>query len=101
MLIYNVTLKVENGIADEWLRWMQEEHIPELIQTGLFCGHKLCHLLEQDETEGVTFIAQYFLDSAENYEAYISQHAPRMREKGFTLFGSRFIAFRTLMETLD
>jgi len=101
MLIYNVTLKVQPGIKDEWLKWMKEEHMPELMQTGLFSGNKLLHLLEQDESDGITFIAQYFCENMEAYSAYISDHAPGMREKGQKLFGGRFVAFRTLMETIE
>jgi hypothetical protein len=98
MIIYNVTIKVENQIANEWLEWMKQEHIPELMQTGLFIDARLCKLLEQDETEGITYIAQYFCKDIEAYNSYISDHAGRMRDKSFTRFGNKFIAFRTLMQ---
>ena len=26
--IYNVTVKVAAGIGNEWLQWLQKEHIP-------------------------------------------------------------------------
>jgi hypothetical protein len=101
MIIYNVTIKVENQIANEWLDWMKQEHIPELMKTGLFTDARLCRLLEQDETEGITYIAQYFCKDIEAYSSYISDHAERMRDKSFARFGNRFIAFRTLMQIED
>ena len=76
---------------------MRQEHIPDLMKTGLFVDAKLCRLLEQDETDGKTYVAQYFLDSMEHYNSYIAEHAPRMRDKGFKRFGNKFIAFRTVM----
>lgn len=97
MIIYNVTIKVHPAITQQWLRWMKEEHIPDLMRTGLFLDYKLCRLLEQDETEGTTFVVQYFCDSVEHYETYINEHAVAMREKGFKKFGDQFIAFRTVM----
>lgn len=97
MIIYNVTVKVDKSIVEEWLRWMRQEHIPDLMKTGLFVDAKLCRLLEQDETDGKTYVAQYFLDSMEHYNSYIAEHAPRMRDKGFKRFGNKFIAFRTVM----
>jgi len=100
MIIYNVTVKVETAIAEEWTAWMKDEHIPQLMDTGLFVNYRLCRLLEQDETEGVTFTAQYYCDSMEHYETYISEHATKMRDKGFNRFGNRFIAFRTVMEVI-
>ena len=97
MIIFNVTVKVDKSIVEEWLRWMRQEHIPDLMKTGLFVDAKLCRLLEQDETDGKTYVAQYFLDSMEHYNSYIAEHAPRMRDKGFKRFGNKFIAFRTVM----
>ena len=101
MIIYNVTIKVENQITNEWLAWMKKEHIPELMSTGLFTDARLCRLLEQDETDGVTYIAQYFCKDIEAYQAYISEHSTTMRDKSFARFGNRFIAFRTLMQIED
>jgi hypothetical protein len=98
MIIYNVTVKVEKDIVPEWVQWMKHEHIPDLMRTGLFIDYRLCRLLEQDELEGVTYIVQYFCDSLEHYNTYISEHAQKMRDKAFKRFGSRFIAFRTVME---
>ena len=98
MIIYNVTVKVEHSIAKDWVKWMKEEHIPDLMKTGLFLDYRLCRLLEQDESEGVTYTAQYFCDSMEHYNTYISEHAQNMRDKGFSRFGNRFIAFRSIMQ---
>lgn len=98
MIIYNVTVKIEAEAADEWVKWMKEEHMPELMKTGLFTDSRLCRLLEQDETEGRTYTAQYFCNTIEDYNSYIDSHAQHMRDKGFARFGNRFIAFRTVME---
>src|SRR5437868_5451008 len=101
MIIYNVTIKVENDIAGEWVQWMRLEHIPDLMNTGLFTGHRLSRLLQQDELEGVTFVAQYYFDSIMQYDQYIDEHAETMRNKAFSRFGGRFAAFRTVMETVE
>lgn len=100
MIIYNITLKVEADSAEDWVKWMKEEHMPELKATGLFTDYKLCRLLEQDELEGVTFVAQYFCNTMEDYNDYIDNHSQAMREKGFQRFGNKFVAFRTVMETV-
>ena len=98
MIIYNVTIKIVPEIEAAWIAWMKEIHIPDLMQTGLFTGHRLCRLMEQTETDGITFSAQYFCHTIHEYETYIAQHAPNMRNKGFQKFGNQFIAFRTVME---
>ncbi len=98
MFIYNVTIKVQGLIAEDWTRWMLREHMPELLATGIFIDARLCRLLEQDETDGVTFSAQYTCDSLEDYHEYISSHAPAMRDKGIKKWGDGFVAFRTVMQ---
>lgn len=100
MIIYNVTIKVDNETADDWVKWMKSEHMSDLLTTGLFVDARLCRLLEQDEGEGVTYIAQYFCEGMEQYNTYINHHAEIMRNKGAKLFGGKFVAFRTVMEII-
>ena len=100
MIIYNVTLKVDIDIADAWVQWMKTEHMADLMNTGLFVDSRLCRLLEQDDSEGFTYAAQYFLNSKRDYDEYIATYAQLMREKGQKEFGGKFVAFRTVMEII-
>ena len=100
MVIYNVTVKVDTDAAEAWVKWMKEEHIPDLVSTGLFVDTRLCHLLEQDNSEGPTYVAQYFTQNMEDYNTYINDYAIVMREKAMRAFGGRFAAFRTVMEII-
>lgn len=100
MIIYNVTLKLAHDIVEDWITWMKDTHMPELMQTGLFTENRLYRLLEQDDEEGATYIAQYYCNSMKEYRRYIDEHSAAMREKGLNKFGNKFIAFRTIMETV-
>ncbi len=100
MIIYNVTVSVNSNRVEEWIEWMKDKHIPEMMQTELFAGYEFHKLLEQDETEGLTFVIQYQLNNKEDYDLYIERHAPIMRDKTSKKFASDVIAFRTLMERL-
>ena len=71
--------------------------MPELLKTGLFIESRLCRLLEQDESDGITYSAQYMCDSLEDYHDYLKKHAPLMREKSLKKFGDQMIAFRSVM----
>ncbi|MGA1435113.1 MAG: DUF4286 family protein, partial [Candidatus Kapaibacteriota bacterium] len=33
---YEVFMQVDSSIAEEWVEWMRTEHIPEVMQTGVF-----------------------------------------------------------------
>jgi hypothetical protein len=98
MVIYNVTIKVDKSVEAAWVKWMKEVHMDELVATGLFSGHRLCKLLEQDEADGVTYSAQYFCNTIDEYRKYIDEYSQQMRDKGMQLFGGKFIAFRSVMQ---
>ncbi|RYG02973.1 MAG: DUF4286 family protein [Chitinophagaceae bacterium] len=101
MLIYNVTSKVNWNVQQEWLDWMINIHVPEVIATGLFSKHQLVRLQEVDDIDGPTFAVQYYLDSKENYEQYITRFAPVLRAKAVAEWGDNVISFRTLMEVIN
>ena len=100
MLIYNVTIKVDESIASDWLQWMQQEHIPRIMDTGCFSEFKVVRLLDIDDSEGPTYAVQYFASTMNDYQLYQRQHAPRIRKESIDKWGDRFIAFRTLMEVV-
>jgi Domain of unknown function (DUF4286) len=101
MIIYNVTIKVDLSIAAEWLQWLQEEHIPDVINTGCFTHATILRLIEADETDGISYAVQYHAGSKDDYDDYIKNHADDMRKKGTDKWGNKFIAFRTLMEVVN
>jgi len=101
MIVYNVTIKVDPSIANDWLTWLQEEHVVEVLETGCFTDAKIMKLLEVDDSEGPTFAIQYFAESRSQYELYIEKFASTMRQKSFDKWGNKFIAFRSLMQVVN
>jgi hypothetical protein len=99
-VIYNVTVKVESSIADAWLKWLLEEHLPEMMQTGCFTENKVVRLLEVDDSEGPTYAIQYSAGSKADYNRYIAVHSQRLQKKSYDKWGDRFIAFRSVMEVV-
>lgn len=101
MFIYNITNKVDHSILKEWINWQKEEHIPEIMSTNLFDEYKFFHLLEHDDNDGATYIIQYQTHDRKNYEIYIKDHAPLLREKALKKWGDRSVAFRSLFESVQ
>ncbi len=101
MLVYNITLKIDADIEKDWITWMKQEHIPEVMATTLFTENKFFKLLEQDESDGITYVIQYFTASKENYDRYIHEFSPTLRQKAIEKWGNRFIAFRTVMQFVN
>jgi len=101
MYIYNLTIKVDHAIIREWLHWLKQEHIPEILATGCFTEATVLELLETVDEEGATFAVQYKTSRLENYRRYLSEYAPLLRQKGLDKWGNKFVAFRTFMKIVD
>jgi hypothetical protein len=101
MIIYNVTIQIEENAELAWLQWMQDSHIPDMMATGCFTRVAMLRLLLQEgETAEGTYAIQYFSNSMEDYERYLRGHASEMRNRTLAAWGNRFVAFRTVLEEL-
>ena len=100
MILYNVTIKILNSVKKDWLQWMKEIHIPDVMATGLFEEYKICRLLGEDETEGTTYAVQYISKNMEDFVRYNKEHAERLQKEHSDRYPNQYVAFRTLMEIL-
>jgi len=100
MIIYNVTINVQEDIHDKWLKWMKEEHIPDMLNTKKFTKALMTKVLVQEAMGGITYSVQYTTESKEMLEKYYTENADEMRSKSKT-FEGKFVAFRTELEVIS
>ena len=100
MIIYNVTVNVDDKVHDQWLAWIKE-HIPQVLATGKFSDAKLTKVLVEEEMGGVTYSIQYKAHSREALDDYYKDDAARLRTEGLKLFADKMLAFRTELEVID
>lgn len=101
MIIYNVTVNVEEDIHDEWIEWMKTKHIPDVMNTGCFKTYRMFRLITRQQGEtGITYAIQYEADSWDDYDRYRLQYAPALQKEHAEKFEGKFYAFRTLLETV-
>ena len=101
MIIYNVTINIHESVHDQWMQWMQEKHIAEVLATGKFTSARIVKVLIEEEMGGITYSIQYTTDSKATLERYYQEDAPRLREEGQRLFGDKMLAFRTELELIS
>jgi hypothetical protein len=99
-IIYNITVKVDNSIADRWLRWMQQEYTPQVMRTNCFQEHKIARLLEVDDSDGPTYAIQYMAATKADYDRYMELHAEPMRQMSHKQWGQSFVAFHSVMQVI-
>ena len=100
-IIYNVTTQADHNIASQWLQWMKEVHIPDIIATGCFTHAIILRLIEVDERQGPTFAIQYHAESKALYNRYIEIFAEGMRKKVAEKWGNLVIAFRSVLQVVN
>lgn len=98
MIIYNVTCSVDKDIAEEWVSWMKDKHIPELLKTGFFYDYKILKVLSHDDADTFSFAVQYHAHTIKDVESYIQKDAPRLRDDVQKRYGEKVVAYRTLLE---
>ena len=101
MIIYNVTINIEKSIHEEWLSWMKSSHIPSLMETGLFKENRILRVLGDEDSGGFTYSIQYSLENMDKYQQYLDIYAPKFRGEFNAKYKDKFVAFRTLLETID
>lgn len=97
MILYSVTVKIDFEIEKDWLNWMKNIHIPEVMDTGYFMSNDIFKLLI-DEPDGITYSIQYKLKNIADLEDYQAKYAPQLQAKHNNRYADKFVAFRTLLE---
>lgn len=100
MILYNVTINVSAEIEQDFISWMKETHIPEIMQTGIFYDFKFLRLLHDSDDGSINYATQYFTDTIDQMMDYERNHAPTIRTKTQARYSEKVIAFRTLLETV-
>lgn len=101
MFIYNVTTNIEESVQEEWLQWMREIHIPEMLATGKFVRAKMCRVLVEEDMGGVTYSVQFTVPDRETLQRYYKEDADMLRKRAMDLFAGKSVSFRTEMEIIS
>jgi len=112
MFVYNVTVNIDNDVAAEWLQWMQEIHIPDVLNTGCFIENRIFRVMADEDSGGKTYSVpdedsggktysvQYYFRTMEDMERYQNNYAAELQQEHTARYKEKFVAFRTLLEVV-
>lgn len=100
MILYNVTVNIEKKSETEWVNWMKETHIPDVLATGMFFENRFYKILHDNEDGSTNYSVQYFTDSMEKIMEYQQSFAAKLQEDVNRKFRDSLVVFRTLLETV-
>ena len=102
MLYYNVTVSINKDVEDEWVKWMNEIHIPDVMKAGFFKSYSFFKILIPTGNPGEqAYLVQYEIESVEKYEEYSKKAAPLLQKSHTEKFLGKFTASRALIKKLD
>jgi len=99
MIIYNVTVLIDYATEEEWVKWMKEIHIPEVMATNCFIEYKFCKILAESEG-GNSYSIQYSAENRDILDKYSEEFSTELQQKHKAKFDGKFVAFRTLLEVI-
>jgi len=100
MILYNLTVSIDEVVHDDWLVWMRKTHIPEVMNTGIFTEARISKI-HAEEDGGKTYAIAYLAKSMDDLQRYQQQHAPRLQKEHSNRYAGKFAAFRTIMEVIE
>ena len=100
MIIYNVTIYIDQSIHKEWLIWIREQ-IGRVLETGKFEKATFSRVLVEDNSREITYSVQYKSYSREALDTYYKESADKLRKKGQERFGEKMLTFRTELQIID
>ena len=97
-VVYEVTLRVRPAIAIAYRAWL-DDHVREIVALPGFLDARVSRVVP-DEADAVVLCCHYRLSGAAAFDAYLRDHAPRLREDGLRRFGDGFTATRRVLEVV-
>ena len=99
MLLFNVTVIVEEASATEWLNWMKDIHIPQLMETESFVSYRLLKIVDSPN-EGVSYCVQFVAENQEKHQNYLDLHEQHFIGDMYAKYPNKLVTFSTLMDYL-
>ena len=93
MIIYSITIVINDSIVKEWECWMRTKHIPNVMATKLFQSHNFL----KDLNHHNKYIIQYTLGNISDYITYKNKFASKLQDEHIEKFGNQYKAWRSLL----
>jgi Domain of unknown function (DUF4286) len=99
MFFYNITVNVEQDVAEDWLQWIKTVYVPQIMRTGYFKEQKVLRLLNEIEgNTGVTYALQFECLSMGALSAYLDRVAPLLQKEHYERYAGKHVSFQTILQ---
>jgi hypothetical protein len=101
MIIYSITYQVNEGVAEAWLDWLHQTHLPRVKLSERFFRHTLQELVDPQPIADIrTFNLQLYTMEVEHLYTYWDEDAQILDGAMAERFGDKVSYFETVMKRL-
>ena len=91
---------MDASISDEWLKWMKDVHIPDVMESGIFISVNINKVLNEVDNQ-LSYAIQYSCNNINDLHRYEVNFAPSLRKEHSLRYKDKVVCFRTILERID
>jgi hypothetical protein len=101
MYVYSVTVALDRALESDWLNWMQQEHIPDVMATSYFERYQMHRIMDPVlDIAQVSYNVMYYIESVSQLDKYQKEEAPRLQKLHQERYGEQCVAFRSILKVV-
>lgn len=100
MLIYNMTMNVDESIHLKWKNWVSEHYIPSMLNTKKFSKALVTQVLVNEEMGGLTYSIQFTAPTESHLAAFKETHQAKVESK-FQQFKGEVVFFSSVLKVVS
>jgi hypothetical protein len=101
MLVYNTTYQMELNDAREFVIWINECYIPQVLTHGALKNPRLLRILSHKDQETECFSVQWEVEDSAQLHRWHTEQGMHLNEELGKVFKDRVVGFSTLMEVIE
>jgi predicted transport protein len=99
MIVYSVRVEIKPQIFEDYIKYLVEKHINDVLSTNCFYNFELKLLLNNLSDDKIIYI-DYFCENEFILDNYLNNYAQKLREDVKLKFGDNFVATRQIFKLI-
>lgn len=101
MIIYNITLHIDNEVLADCLLYLKETYIPAALEGKVLNNPQLCRVMGHAGEEGSSYALQFQAENMHLLNEWQDKYGEGLNTLLSERFSDKVIGFTTLLEKLD
>ena len=103
MVLYNITLNIDNDITEACLDYLKRFYVPQATQSGVMHSLKIHKVLPYDDSDAQSgsYAIQFNVKNVDTLNYWIEHEGQHISKRLVERFGDKVAGFTTVLEEID